>query len=532
MDLNLPAVTLSRLASVHFNLPVPQLYEAIVRDGEGILADQGPVITRTGEYTGRSPQDKYVVVTSDTEQNVWWEGGECRKLTEAQFDHLLARQEAYLQGQSVYVRDCYAGADTRHRMPVRIVTQRAWHNLFATNMFLPENDPAKQAAFQPEFTVIHTPEFKAIPALDGTRSEVFVVIHFGKRTVLIGGTSYAGEIKKSIFTVLNYLLPLEGILGMHCSANVGPSGDAALFFGLSGTGKTTLSADSERALIGDDEHGWSDDGIYNFEGGCYAKLIRLSPTAEPEIYATTRMYGTILENVVFDARTRVLDLDDATYTENTRGSYPLSSIPNVQPDGQAGHPKNVIMLTCDAFGVLPPIARLNANQAMYHFISGYTAKVAGTERGITEPKATFSACFGAPFMPLHPAKYATLLGERMAQHKAECWLVNTGWSGGPYGVGARMKIEYSRALLRAALDGSLQEVETRTDPVFGFEVPTSCPGVPAGILDPRATWKDPSAFDEKAAHLAEMFQQNFGAFAEGSPAEVVAAGPKVKSATG
>ena len=527
MDLNLPTTTLPNLGDVHWNLTPPELYEHIIRRGEGQVARRGPIVASTGQYTGRSPKDKYIVTDADVEGRVWWDGGEAHRFTSEQFDRLLARQQAYLQGREVFVQDCYAGADPTHRLPVRIVTEKAWHNLFARNMFIQEKDAAALAEFVPGFTVIHTPELKADPELDGTRSEVFVVLNFAKRIVLIGGSLYAGEIKKSIFTTLNYLLPLQGVLGMHCSANVGADGDSALFFGLSGTGKTTLSADPERALIGDDEHGWSDDGIFNFEGGCYAKVIRLSPVAEPQIYATTKMFGTILENVVFKEGGRHLDLDDARFTENTRASYPIESIDNIVDGGTGGHPKNVILLTCDAFGVMPPIAKLTPAQAMYHFISGYTAKVAGTERGVTEPKAAFSACFGAPFMPLHPGVYAELLGKLTETHGSTCWIVNTGWSGGAYGEGKRMAIPHSRALLRAALGGHLKDAEMRTDPVFGFEVPTSCPGVPDGVLDPRSTWADGAAYDEKAASLAAMFQKNFARFAAGTSEEVHAAGPKV-----
>ena len=527
MDLTLPTTALRHLNGAHWNLSVPELYEEIIRRGEGRVAHQGPVVTNTGEYTGRSPNDKYIVLDGVTDENVWWDGGEAHKFTQEQFDRLLARQMAYLQGQDVFIQDCYAGADDKHRLAVRVVTQNAWHALFAHNMFIQEKDESKLASFEPEFTVIHTPNLLADPEIDGTRSEVFIVLNFARKLVLIGGSKYAGEIKKSIFTTLNYLLPQKGVLGMHCSANVGPEGDSALFFGLSGTGKTTLSADNQRALVGDDEHGWSEDGIFNFEGGCYAKVIRLSEEAEPEIYAQTKNFGTILENVVFEGDTRHLDLDDATFTQNTRASYPLDNVPNVVESGCAGHPKNVVLLTCDAFGVMPPISRLTPEQAMYHFISGYTAKVAGTERGVTEPKAAFSACFGAPFMPLHPAEYAKLLGQQMDAHESTCWLLNTGWSGGPYGEGSRMAIQHSRALLHAALDGSLADVEFREDPTFGFAVPTTCPGVPTEVLDPRTTWADTGAYDAKAAALAEMFQRNFERFAAGTATEVCEAGPRI-----
>ena len=531
MDLELNATTLRGLAAVHANFSRPELYESILCNGEAQLAEGGAVVANTGEFTGRSPKDKYIVATPTTEGRIWWDGKEAHRFTQEQFDALHAKQLKYLEGREVYTRDCYAGADDTHRLAVRVVTERAWHNLFADNMFIPERDPAKLASFKPEFSIVHTPGFQADPAADGTRSEVFVALDFDRGLIIIGGTRYAGEIKKSIFTTLNYLLPLRGVLGMHCSANEGPSGDTALFFGLSGTGKTTLSAEADRKLIGDDEHGWSDDGIFNFEGGCYAKVIRLSAEAEPQIHATTSMYGTVLENVAFFDGTRTPNLDDARFTENTRASYPLSSIGNTVESGCGGHPKNVIMLTCDAFGVLPPISKLTPAQAMYHFVSGYTAKVAGTERGVTEPKATFSACFGAPFMPLHPGKYADLLGQKMDQHGASCWLLNTGWSGGPCGVGARMPIAYSRALLRAALSGALDSVEMRIDPVFGIAVPTSCPDVPSTILDPRSTWDDGAAYDAKAAELAEMFRANFKAFEDGTSADVCAAGPKVAAAT-
>ena len=430
----------------------------------------------------------------------------------------------YAAGRDLFVQDTYAGADARYRLPVRVVTELAWHSLFARTMFI--NDDAGREKHTPEFTIINLPTFKADPATDGTRSETFILMDFHQRLVLIGGTSYAGETKKSVFTILNYLLPQSGVMSMHCSANVGQSGDVAIFFGLSGTGKTTLSADPERRLIGDDEHGWSDDGVFNFEGGCYAKVIKLSPEAEPDIYRTTRMFGTVMENVIFDAVTRVPDLDDASRTENTRAAYPLTSIPNIVPEGHAGHPQNIIMLTADAFGVLPPVARLTPGQAMYHFLSGYTAKVAGTERGIKEPEATFSTCFGAPFMVLHPGVYADLLGRKIQEHKANCWLVNTGWSGGPYGEGQRMKIAHTRAMIRAILNGSLAAIETRPDLVFGVGVPLSCPGVPAEVLQPRNTWKDKDAYDEKARDLARRFNENFRKYEAGVSDAVRAAAPK------
>ncbi|MGH9880204.1 MAG: phosphoenolpyruvate carboxykinase (ATP), partial [Pyrinomonadaceae bacterium] len=424
----------------------------------------------------------------------------------------------------LFVQDTFAGADPRYRLPVRVITEFAWHSLFARTMFI--NDRAGEELHRPEFTIINFPSFQADPERDGTRSPTFILMDFSQRMVLIGGTSYAGETKKSVFTILNYLLPQRGVMSMHCSANVGDSGDVAIFFGLSGTGKTTLSADPERQLIGDDEHGWSDDGVFNFEGGCYAKVIRLSPEAEPDIYRTTKMFGTILENVVFDPETRSIDLDDSAKTENTRASYPLTSIPNIVPAGYADHPQNIIMLTADAFGVLPPVARLTPEQAMYHFLSGYTAKVAGTERGVKEPEATFSTCFGAPFMVLHPGVYADLLGQKMAQTNAACWLVNTGWSGGPYGVGQRMKIGHTRAMIRAILNGSLSQVETKPDLIFGVNIPVTCPEVPAEVLQPRNTWADKEAYDRQARDLARRFNENFKKYESGVSEGVRAVAPK------
>ena len=428
-----------------------------------------------------------------------------------------------LQGKELFVLDCFAGADPKYRLGVRIINELAWHNLFCRHLFIDE--PAAAEAAAPQFTIIDAPSFKADPKRHGTNSEVVIAVNFGKKLVLIGGTSYAGEMKKSVFTVLNYILPLENVLSMHCSANAGKDGDVALFFGLSGTGKTTLSSDSDRRLIGDDEHGWSDHGIFNFEGGCYAKTIRLSAEAEPQIYATTRRFGTVLENVVVDEKTRELDLADERYTENTRAAYPISFIDNAVPSGQGGHPKNVVMLTADAFGVLPPISRLTPEAAMYHFLSGYTAKVAGTEKGVTEPKATFSTCFGAPFLPLAPSRYARMLGERIAGHSARVWLVNTGWTGGPYGVGNRMKIAHTRAMIRAALSGALDRVAYEKDPVFNLDIPTICPDVSSGVLKPRNTWTDGARYDEQAARLARMFVENFKTFEPGVTADVRAAGP-------
>ena len=450
-----------------------------------------------------------------------------KPLSDANFDALHRDMMTYVQDKELYVLDAWGGADPAYRVPVRIVTEFAWHNLFVRNMFIPELDPEKRASHRPEYTVIDCPGFKADPARHGSRTETAIYVHYGRKLVLIAGSEYAGEMKKSIFTILNYQLPLKGVLSMHCSANVGKDGDSALFFGLSGTGKTTLSSDPDRGLIGDDEHGWSDRGIFNFEGGCYAKVIRLSKEAEPQIWDASRRFGTVLENVVLDPDTREMDLDDMTYTENTRSSYPLSFIPNAVPSGMAGHPKNIVMLTADAFGAMPPIARLTPEGAMYHFLSGYTAKVAGTERGVTEPKATFSTCFGAPFLPLNPNVYAKMLGERIAKHNSRVWLVNTGWTGGPPGVGSRMKIAYTRAMLTAALTGQLDNVQYRKHAIFNIDIPMTCPGVPDSVLDARTTWPDKAAYDAQANKLAAMFVENFKTFEKDVDPAVKAAGPKV-----
>jgi phosphoenolpyruvate carboxykinase (ATP) len=521
----LEALGIVRSGPVSWNLSAAALYEEAVRRSEGLIGAEGPLVCRTGHHTGRSPNDKFVVREPSSERHVHWGNVNC-PIDEAKFDLLHRDMTAYLQDKELYVLDAWAGADPAYRLPIRIVNEFAWHNLFARNMFLPETDPARLAQHRPEFTVIDAPNFRSDPARHGTRSDVFILVHFGRKLVLIGGTSYAGEIKKSIFTVMNYVLPLEGVLSMHCSANIGAAGDTALFFGLSGTGKTTLSSDPSRRLIGDDEHGWSDRGIFNFEGGCYAKVIKLSAEAEPQIYETTRRFGTILENVVIDPDTRRLDLDDATYTENTRGSYPIDFIANSEPSGQGGHPTNIVMLAADAYGVLPPIARLTPDAAMYHFLSGYTARVAGTEKGVTEPKATFSTGFGAPFLPLNPNVYAKMLGERIATHQARVWLVNTGWTGGPYGVGTRMRIAHTRAMITAALGGELESVSYRKHPVFNIDVPASCPGVPNEVLDPRSTWPDAAAYDEQARKLAKMFVENFKSFENDVPVSVKEAGPR------
>jgi phosphoenolpyruvate carboxykinase (ATP) len=506
------------------NLRYMELYEHALRRQEGQLTNRGAFVAITAPHTGRSPNDKFVVEEPGSAERIWWEKN--KKLTAAHFDALLADVKAHLDGlDEVFVQDLFGGADAQYQLPVRFVTPNAWHALFVRNMFIRPGVP-DLAGFAPGFTVYHAPEFQADPARHGTRTGTFIVLNFARKTILIGGTRYAGEMKKSIFTVLNYLLPMQGVLSMHCSANVGAAGDTAVFFGLSGTGKTTLSADPNRKLIGDDEHGWSDDGVFNFEGGCYAKAIRLSPQGEPEIYAATQMFGTVLENCVLDPHTRLIDFDSDRITENTRASYPIDFIPNHEPSGYAGHPKNIVFLTADAFGVLPPIARLTPEQAMYHFLSGYTAKVAGTERGVTEPSATFSACFGAPFLPLHPGVYAKMLGEKIATHGAKVWLVNTGWTGGAYGTGSRMKLGFTRAMVTAALSGQLDHVHYVTDPVFGLAVPAKVPGVPSDLLAPRTTWADPAAYDAQAAKLAEMFRKNFAGFASEVPAAVAAAGPR------
>ncbi len=516
---------ITNVARVYWNQSVPALYEEAVRRREALISADGPLVCRTGQHTGRSPNDKFIVHEPSSADRVWWSKVN-RPIESRHFDALHQRLLNYVEGRELFVQDCYAGADPRYRLPVRIITEQAWHSLFARHMFIDVPGTTGMPAHTPEFTVIDVPGLHAEPSHHGTNSEVFIILNFAKRLVLIGGSSYAGEIKKSIFTVMNYLLPLKNVLSMHCSANVGADGDVALFFGLSGTGKTTLSSDPHRNLIGDDEHAWSEDGVFNIEGGCYAKMIRLSEEAEPQIYSTTRRFGTVLENVKMDATTRILDLDDDSLTENTRGAYPLEFIDNWVPSGQSGHPRNIVMLTADAFGVLPPIARLSPAAAMYHFLSGYTAKVAGTEKGVTEPKATFSTCFGAPFMVLHPTVYAKFLGEKIARHDVRVWLVNTGWTGGPYGTGTRMKIGYTRAMIQAALSGQLDSVTYETDPTFRLDVPTSCPGVPSEVFRPRLTWKDQAAYDEQARRLAHMFGENFKAFEGDAAPDVKAAGPR------
>src|SRR5262245_6938939 len=516
------------LKRVHFNWTAAELYEQAVRLGEGKVAKDGPLVVLTGQHTGRSPKDKYFVVEPSSESHIWWENNQA--IEPAKFDMLFAAMTAYAQNRELYVQDLYGGADPTHRLPVRVITEYAWHSLFIQHLLI-EPRAGELQHFKPEFTIVCLPGFAADPKAHGTRSSTVIAVHLAKRIVLIGGTSYAGEMKKSVFTILNYLLPGKRVMSMHASANMGKSGDTALFFGLSGTGKTTLSADPQRILIGDDEHGWSENGIFNFEGGCYAKMIRLSPEAEPEIFSTAHRWGTVLENVVMDEKTRELDLDSERYTENTRAAYPIGYIPNTSPLGTGGHPKNIIFLTADAFGVMPPIAKLTAGQAMYHFLSGFTAKVAGTEKGLgADPEPTFSTCFGAPFLPRHPSEYGNLLRDLIAQHKVDCWLVNTGWTGGKYGVGKRMPIKVTRALLSAALDGSLANVEMRVDPHFRFRVPVSVPGVDTKILDPRETWSDKDAYDTMARKVAGMFRDNFKKFEKHVGEDVLSAAPQIAEA--
>jgi phosphoenolpyruvate carboxykinase (ATP) len=515
------------LRKEYWNLPTESLYEEVVFRGEGKITKMGALVVNSGKHTARAAQDKFVVREPSTENDIWW-GEYNRPLSPEKFDEIYNRMLGFLQGKDLFIQDCYAGADPDYRMPIRIITEYAWHSHFARNMFiLPENKEEYRQHI-PDFTVMSIPSFQAFEPIDGTRSPTFIILNFEKRLAIIGNTQYGGEIKKSIFTVMNYMLPNEGVMTMHCSANQGKDGDAALFFGLSGTGKTTLSADPDRFLIGDDEHGWSDSGVFNFEGGCYAKVIQLSPTAEPEIYQTTRTFGTILENVVFDPTTRKIDLDDEQLTENTRASYPLEYIGNAVPEKMGGHPKNIILLTCDAQGVLPPIARLTKDQTMYHFISGYTSKVGGTEVGLgEEPEITFSACFGAPFMVHHPMDYAELLTRKMERYGVTCWLLNTGWVGGPYGIGKRISIRHTRNMLSAALSGQLDNVEFYTDPVFGFEVPKSCPEVPEEVLFPANSWPSKAEYDHKYRQLAARFIDNFRKFEPDCPPDVVKAGPKI-----
>ncbi len=518
---------LTSLDKVYWNLPTPALIEEAVFRGEVHLVKGGAVVVNTGKWTARAANDKFIVSEENTKDKIWW-GVYNRPIDNERFDNLLSRIQAYLQGEELFVQDVYVGADPNYSMPIRIISDTAWQSHFARNMFININNRDQLKNHVPEFTLIAAPSFKCDPRIDGTRTETAMIINFEKKIALVLGSYYGGEIKKTIFTIMNFLKPLECVMAMHCSANVGKAGDVALFFGLSGTGKTTLSADPERFLIGDDEHGWSDEGVFNFEGGCYAKVIRLSEEQEPEIYDCTRTFGTILENVVFDGAARVIDLDDDQFTENTRASYPLDFIPNALPDKMSKtHPKNVIFLTCDATGVLPPIAKLDMNQAMYHFISGYTSKIAGTEIGLgIEPEIAFSACFGAPFMVHHPFYYANLLRAKMEKHGANCWLVNTGWVGGKFGVGKRISIRYTRNMLNAVLNGHLDNVEYRSDKLFGFHVPVTCPNVPEEVLIPENSWGNKQDYWDKYDGLAARYIENFKLFEDGVPDEVKIAGPK------
>jgi phosphoenolpyruvate carboxykinase (ATP) len=515
------------LKAVHWNLLEPVLYEHAIANGEASIVAGGALCAETGEHTGRSPKDKHTVVDALTENTVWWGGN--RKLSQENFQTLLDDFLAHARGKQLYAQDLYGGADPNYRIKTRVYTELAWHSLFIRQLLIrPER--SELGHFIPDLTIIDLPSFKADPKRHGVRSETIIAIDFSRKIILIGNSSYAGEMKKSVFTTLNYYLPAENVMPMHCSANVGPSGDVALFFGLSGTGKTTLSADPNRTLIGDDEHGWGPDGVFNFEGGCYAKCIKLSAEAEPQIWDATNRFGAVLENVVIDPETRVPDYDDQAKTENTRSAYPLDFIPNASRSGRAGHPKNIIMLTADAFGVMPPIAKLTPAQAMYHFLSGYTAKVAGTEKGLVGVQPEFSTCFGAPFLPRHPSVYADLLRDYISRHKVDCWLVNSGWTGGKYGVGRRMPIKATRRLLTAALDGSLKDADFRTDPYFGFSVPTSVPGVEPHLLNPFKTWKDKAEFDKTARDLVAMFQKNFSKFEKHVTPDIKAAAPEVRIA--
>jgi len=524
-DFGLKNHGLTNLHVVYWNLPTEALYEEAVFRNEGRISRQGPFVVNTGKHTARAANDKFIVREPTTENNIWW-GEYNRPYSSEKFNELFSRVQGFLQGRDLFVQDCYAGADHQYRLPVRIITEYAWHSIFARNMFILPETNEEYRRHVPEFTVIAVPSFKTFPQIDETPKQTIIGINFDQKLCIIGDTNYGGEIKKSIFTILNYLLPLENVMPMHCSANMGDDGDTALFLGLSGTGKTSLSADPGRGLIGDDEHGWSDEGIFNFEGGCYAKVIALSPSAEPQIYACTQKFGTILENVVYDPVTRLIDLDDDENTENTRSSYPLGYIDNAVLEKRGGHPKNIILLTCDASGVMPPIAKLSPDQALYHFISGYTAKVGGTEIGLgEEPEITFSTCFGGPFMVHHPSKYAELLKNKIMRYDVNCWLINTGWVGGPYGVGKRISIKHTRAMLNAALEGKLEDVEFMDDPIFKFQVPQSCPGVPDDVLNPVSSWPSQEAYMKRYRDLASRFIDNFKKFEDESPSEVLSAGP-------
>ena len=522
--LELDELGFKNVANIYWNSSTPHLYEEIVRRQEGNIAHLGPVVVRTGHHMGRSPHDRFIVKEPSSVEKIWWSNVN-KGIDEDKFMNLFYRLQAYFQNKDVFIQDCYAGAASDRRIPIRVITETAWHNLFARNMFIQMKTEKEAQDHHPEFAIVNVPRFHAVPELDGTSSEAFVLLHLGKKLVLVGGTSYAGEIKKSVFTMLNYIFPQESVLSMHCSANVGDKGDPAIFFGLSGTGKTTLSADPNRRLVGDDEHGWGERGIFNFEGGCYAKVIRLSKESEPEIYECARRFGTILENVSLDHHSRRVDLNDASLTENTRAAYPLSHIPSALREGGCGHPNNVIMLTCDAFGVLPPVAKLTHQQALYHFLSGYTAKVAGTEQGVQEPQTTFSACFGAPFMALPPTVYARLFMKKIQAHKVKSWLLNTGWAGEPYGEGERIKIAYSRALIKNILNGALDKAEFERDPLFGFMIPKACEGIPSRILNPRNSTSNIARYEERARKLAADFKENFKLFEGDVSREILDAMP-------
>lgn len=516
---------LQNLKSIYWNLVPAELVEQALVRQEGQLAATGPLIVQTGKHTGRSPDDKFVAHTSGLDDEAIWWGKINQPLAPEKFQQILQKMCSYLQGREVFVQDMQVGAHPSYRTAVRIISERAWASLFAYNLFR-RLSVREINRFKPDYTIIHCPDFLANPEEDGTHSGTVIAFDFDRRLVLVGGTSYAGEIKKAVFSVMNYIMPRRDILSMHCSANIGKHGDVALFFGLSGTGKTTLSSDPDRRLIGDDEHGWSDEGVFNFEGGCYAKTIRLSAKLEPLIWQAVNRFATVLENVIYDPKTRIPDFDDSRHTENTRAAYPLEFIPNYAPEGFAGHPENIFFLTADAFGVLPPLARLTSDQAMYYFLSGYTSKLAGTEKGLgSEPQATFSACFGAPFLPLHPHVYADLLGEKIKQHQVNVWLINTGWTGGPFGLGHRIILPYTRSLIKAVLSHNLDDIHFQQEESFGLWIPDSCPGVPADLLHPINTWTDPEAYRKQARLLVERFRQNFKQFSEAVPAAVAEAGP-------
>lgn len=527
-EVGLDQVQIVNIKTAHWNFSSPALVEQVILRQEGDLSPDGAVIVNTGQYTGRSPNDKYIVNYENADdENVWW-GKVNRPLKPEKFDQIFRKVTAYLQNRDVFIQDLQVGAHPVHHINVRVITEKAWHSLFSRDLLI-RLLPEKLAEFHPDYTIIHVPDFVAIPAEDGTSSGTFIIVNFTKKLILIGGTGYAGEIKKSVFTVMNYLMPRRGILSMHCSANVGERGDVALFFGLSGTGKTTLSSDPDRLLIGDDEHGWADDGVFNFEGGCYAKTIRLRPELEPLIWQATHRFGAVLENVIFNPLDRTIDFDSDRRTENTRGAYPIDYIQNHVPEGFAGHPKNIFFLTADAFGVLPPLAKLTPDQAMYYFLSGYTSKLAGTEKGLgKEPQATFSTCFGAPFLPLSPGVYANLLGEKIEKHNVQVWLVNTGWTGGAFGTGSRIRLPYTRSMVRAALTGQLDNIEFQTEEYFGLSIPKSCPGVPPEILLPVNTWQSKSDYDQSAKNLINRFTDNFEQFRSSVNSMVVAAAPPIR----